>query len=776
MDRKEFAKILTDRILVLDGAYGTEYFKKGFGNIPGEVLNLKHPQVVENLQREYVNAGSDILIANTFSANRLKLKSLGYEKDIEEINIKGVNIARKAGNSNTLVFGDISSTGEFPVPVGTIPFNETIEIFKEQASILLKAGVDGFIIETMSDIKELKAAVLAIRELEENIPLIAHMTFEKNLRAITGTSIGIFGALFNDLDVDCIGMNCSLGPKDSFEVFKELSKYTNKFLSIEPNAGKPVYDGENLTYKTTPQEFALYVEDYINYGANIIGGCCGTTPEHIKLIKQFAKNSKPAKKQAKIAQVFTSRTILKEISPFTIIGERINPANRKKFQDELIDGNFDTVIKEANLQKDEGSKILDLNLGIEKLLNFDHFVNVINKLDKNSSLPLSLDIQTPKYLNVAMKEYPGRPLINSARVTEKNLMRRIGFLKKYGGMLILLAMGKGIPETASERIKLILEGVKMCEENGISRDRIIADALILSFGAGKDPKITLDTIRGLSDEGIKTTFGLSNLSFGLPNRSLLNGTFLAQCIEGGLTSAIMNSNDQFVMESLDGALTLRGDKVDIDQSSVSDNKLVKLLLTGDVESLKKEINIFLETNTPLEISQNILGKSMEEIGILYGKNKIFLPSLLLASQTSEPLFEYLNSLSEEDQNFKGKIMLATVEGDVHDIGKKIVGTVLKSSGFEISDIGKDKTKEEIIEKVKEFKPDILGLSAMMTTTVGRVEEVSELISKEKLNVLLISGGASMTKNLAEKFGCNGYSRNASSVTSLCENLLKKEKL
>ena len=772
MKRSDFTSLLTERILVLDGAYGAEFFKMGYGDIPGELLNLKAPHIVEKLQRSYVEAGSNMLLTNTFSANRLKLKSMGYSDAIVEINERAVKIARKAGKENTLIFGDISSTGEFPKPIGSLDFEEAVDIYRQQAEILCRAGVDGFIVETMSDIKELKAATLGIREAAPDLPLITHMTFDETLRSVTGTSVRIFASLFNDLDVDCIGINCSVGPEEILPIFKELSEYTTKFLSLEPNAGKPYYENKKLTYKTTPEDFALYVEDFIELGANIIGGCCGTTAEHIKLIRHFADMRRPVKRSIEPPQALTSRTEYREVLPFAIIGERINPASRKKFQDEITAGNFHRVAKEAIDQTKEGADLLDLNLGIEKLLTENHFRNVINELDRQSSIPLSMDIQTPEFLAPALREYTGRPLINSARVTEKNLMRRIGYLKNYGGMLLLLAIGKSIPETAEERVKTILEGVKIAEENGISRERILADPLVLSFGAGKDPSITLEIIRILSSEGIKTTLGLSNLSFGLPNRSMLNGAFLSQAAGFGLTSAIMNPGDTFVMGSLKGALSLRGDEVEKPEGVETANPLVELLLSGDKDALLKEIQRYLEERSPVEVSQEVLGKAMEEIGTLYGTGKIYLPNLLLAADTSKPVFDHLNSLTKEKAATKGKVLIATVEGDVHDIGKKIVGTVLKTAGFEVVDLGKDISGTEIIEAVKRENPDILGLSAMMTTTVGRVEEAHSLLLEERCDVKLIAGGASMNKSLALQFGCDGYAANASTVTALCKELLR----
>ncbi len=791
MNRKDFLNILTEKVLLLDGSYGANFFKMGKGDVPGELLNLTDPEIVYTLQRDYVEAGADILLSNTFSANRSKLVELKAAEDIESINYEGIKIAKKAANGRALVFADMTSTGNFPSPVGESDFEKVFEVYREQARFLFEAGADGFIVETMTDIKELKAAVLAIRSVTEDLPLIAHMTFDESMRAVTGTPVEVFASLFEDLDVDLIGVNCSLDPEGTLKVFEILSKYTSKPLCVEPNAGKPIYDGNRLTYNMTPEKFAVYVEDFIDMGASIIGGCCGTTPEHISLArkqidKRIAyKNTPGFERAAKMlsylkgesineapcGQILSSRVKFCNVLPFAPIGERINPASRKKFQSEIQEGNYDRLYREAIDQESEGAKIIDLNLGIEKTLEHDHFRTVINGLDKISSIPVSFDIQTNKYLETAMREYPGRGLINSARVTEKSLGNKIALLKKYGGMLILLAMGKEIPATAIERFEKIMEGIKILEENGISRSRVLADPLVLSMGAKADPYVTLDTVKKLAENGIKTTMGLSNLSFGLPERSAINSAFLAQCMYFGQTSAIMNPGEKIMMDTVRGSLLLKGEKFDESEKVHSDNTLTDSLLNGDAKRLESLVDEALKDNEPIYVSQNLLGKAMEEIGELYSKGRIFLPHLLLAAETSQPVFEKLNSLGNSSVIFKGKVLLATVEGDVHDIGKKIVGTVLKSGGFEVIDAGKDLPASEIVKAVRDVNPDILGLSAMMTTTVGRVEEVSDLLKSQKLDVLLISGGASMNETLSNKFGCDGYSKDASGALQLCKNLM-----
>ncbi len=791
MERKEFRKSLENGPLYLDGSYGAQFFKLGYTDIPGEMLNLKAPDVVYQLQRSYIEAGSNILLSNTFSANRMKLKSLKIEKHLEEINKQAVNLAKKAAGNKAFVFGDISSTGEFPKPVGETDSIKIYDAFYEQAKLLDDFGVDGFIVETISDLKELKLAILAIRDITIEKPLIAHMTFEKPVnnkpyssRSVTGTPVEVFANLMNDMDVDVVGINCTLGPKEIYNVFERLSQFTEKPLSVEPNAGNPDLIDGRLVYGMSPDEFSVYAADMVFQGASLIGGCCGTGPEHIKALKNlvdknpdfvYYEGKQRAQGDYRLKEdliYLSSRTDLISLEPFTPIGERINPASNKSFQDEIENFNFKRILELAKTQEMEGAKVLDLNFGIEKILDTDHFTKTVMALDKISSLPISFDIQTNKYLEEALFEYPGRPLINSARVTEKSLNRKASLLKRHGGMLILLAMGKKIPENSEGRFEQIMDGIQELERLGISRKRILADPLVLSLGADNDPATTLKTIEKLHHKGIKTTMGLSNLSFGMPNRRSINAAFLAQSIGFGLDSAIMNTGDKHLFSIMEGSLKLRGQSINQQRQVVSENQLVSFLLNGEREKLQNLIEQKLKNSTPLEISQKVLGTAMNEIGELYSKKKIYLPHLILSAETAKPVFEKLNEMSDTSIESVGKVLLATVEGDVHDIGKKIVGTVLASGGFEIIDIGKDRTSKEIVNEVKNYKPDILGLSAMMTTTVGKVKEVAELLKDEGITIFLISGGASMNKRLSEEFGCDGYSEDASGALKLCRKLLK----
>lgn len=770
MRRNEFFQLLQERVLFLDGAYGTEFFKRGVNGLI-ELLNIEDPEEVQKLHREYIEAGSDIILTNTFSANRLKLRAYNLEKDLERININAVKIA-KSVSGGKFVFGDISSTGNFISPLGDLDFEEAYEVFKEQASLLIEAGVDGIILETMSDLKELKAAIIAVRDLSHEIPLIAHMTFEADGKTVSGTSIEIFATLMNDLDVDVVGINCSLEPDEMLPVFTKLSELSMKPLCVEPNAGKPILEKGRLSYKTAPKEFAVYMADFIELGANIVGGCCGTGPEHIKVMCKYIGNQKPRKRQVKREQYLSSRTILRPTDTFLVIGERINASGKKKLQAKIQQMDFSQVVELSQLQEQEGCDAIDLNFGIEKLLTHDHFRRAIVELDKRSSLPVSFDIQNLQFLESAMREYAGRGLINSAFAREDHLEERIRLLKKYGGMLIVLAMEKHVPETAQQRFKIAMKAAEILKDHDVDLERVYFDPLVLPAGAKNDYHTTLKAIELMNRAGLKTSIGLSNLSFGLANRESVNAAFLALCIEKGLSAAILNSAEATTMNVLRGALQLKG-KEPAKTEQVIEDELVKLIVSGQKEKLMNFVKDSLKEKEPLYISQNMLARAMEQIGTLYSRGIIYLPHLILASETVQPAFDYLNNLLGEAQTKLGKVLLATVQGDIHDIGKRIVATVLKSGGFEVYDVGKDVPAQKILSECERLKPDIVGLSAMMTTTVGQVKEVSDLLKKNNVRVVVIAGGASMNEQLANQFGVL-YAKDALKALEICKKIVGKE--
>lgn len=773
MNRNEFSRLLEEKILFLDGSYGTELIKRGHREKLIEILNLTAPDEVRKLQEEYLEAGADIIQTNTFSANRLKLRSYHLEGELERINRAAVKIARSAGYGNQLVFGDLGPTGLFLEPLGELSFELAYQTFQEQARILIEAGIDGLMLETMSDLKELKAAVLAVRDLNSELPLIAQMTFDEKGLSVTGTSVNIFCSVVNDLEVDVIGLNCSLAPEQMLPLFTELSRYSLKPLSIEPNAGKPALSKGQLIYPVSPLEFALYIKDFVDLGANIVGGCCGLGPEHIKAMTGQIGRVRPNKRRMEQTQCVTSRTMLKQTEPFLLIGERINASARKRLQPQIQKENFSEILSLARDQETEGADAIDLNPGIEKLINREQVKKLVQELDRHSTLPISFDFQDDSLLEAALREYPGRPIINSSTAEETRLIRRLDLIRRHGGILVVLTMEKEIPETVECRLAAVKKAISIITQTGLSLDRIYFDPLVLPHGTGNDYHITLETIRQLNFLGLKTIIGLSNLSVGLPERENLNAAFLALCLECGLRAAILNTAEQATMKVLSGALDLKQlkrPKMEIGQ----EDHLLNLLLRGQKNELVKNITLQLKEKDPLWLSQHWLSPAMEKIGQLYAERKIFLPHLILAAETAQTAFDFITSLIPESLSHKkGRIILATVEGDVHDIGKKIVATILKSAGFEVIDLGRDVPAGIIVSECQKNAPDLVGLSAMMTTTVGRVKEVKEALQAAELAIPVMAGGASMNKELAKSFGVQ-YGRDAVEALGLCKRLIRRE--
>ena len=774
--RDEISKILKERVLLLDGAYGTELMKRvDIGDKPIEILNVEMPDVVEKLQKEYVEAGSDVIITNTFSATPAKLEKLGFKDEFEKIVRNGVRIAKKASKGRAFVFGDIGPTGDLPFPVGDKDFDYFYENFRAQVEIMIEEGVDGIILETFSDISELKAGVLAVRDVSKDVFLVAHLTFDENGRTLTGTDPMNFVLTFEDLDVDALGINCTLGPEELLPIFQELSKYTDKFLSVEPNAGMPIVKDGRTFYPVGPDEFAVHVDSYWESGANIIGGCCGTSPEHIKRMRNVLGRRKPLERERKRIFAITSPSKIVTFENFVVIGERINPAGRKKLKKALESGDLDFVMKDAKEQVKGGAEVLDVNFGVEKLVDDSFMEKVIYSIAYNTSAPVSIDVQSVEKLEKLVKSYPGKPLINSFRPVEEE-MEKIEILKKYGGNVVLLSMEEHVPESFEDRLRAFKKGIEILKNHGIEDHRIVVDPIVLSLGAGGDPTATLRFIEYLSKEGFKTTLGLSNLSFGLPNRSSFNSAFLAMAIEKGLTSAIMNPLDENLMKIMEASLVITKRR-ELPKKRIEEvDEFLKMLLEGDSDSLLSRVKELLKEKDPLEIVESHLKPAMERIGKMYDRGEIFLPQLILAAQTAKPSFDLLQSLMESSKGLKKhKVVIATVKGDVHDIGKNIVASVMRSVGYDVIDLGKDVPSDRIVRVAEREKPIVVALSAMMTTTAPRISEVVELLKEKNLEIPVLVGGASLDERLAKELGADFYAKDATEGVEVLKRIVGEGK-
>ncbi len=760
--RDAISRVLKRKVLLLDGAYGTELIKRaGLKDFPPEFLNVEKPDIVESLHEDYVSAGSDVIITNTFGATPAKLSEYGLDSRFEEIVRNAVRLAKKAAKGKVFVFGDAGPTGKLPFPIGDKSFDFFYKNYKKQFEIMIEEGVDGIILETFSDIAELKAAVLAARDISKDVFLVAHLTFDENGRTLTGTDPMNFVLTFEDLDVDALGINCTLGPEELLPIFQELSKYTDKFLTVEPNAGMPVVQEKETVYPVGPEEFSVHMDSYWEAGANIIGGCCGTTPEHIKRMRRQLGTRHPIERERKRIFALSSPTNVVSFEKFVVIGERVNPAGRKKLRKAMENGDLNYILSDGRKQKEHGAEVLDVNFGIEQLVKEDFMEKVIYSLAYNVGTPISIDVQTVPILERLVKSYPGRPLVNSFRPVDEEI-EKVEILKRYGGAVVLLSMEEDVPESFEDRLKAFEKGISILEENGIEKDRIVVDPIVLAMGAGGNPMDTLRFVDYLTKGGYKTTLGLSNLSFGLPYRSHFNSSFLIMAVERGLSSAIMNPLDEIVMNDLRSALVVLG-KSDLPKKDVKGkDEIVEMVLAGKSKELLERTKVFLKgSSSPLEVVEKHLRPAMEKIGDMYDRGEIFLPQLILAAQTAKVSFDYLESLMRGEERGEKKVIIATVKGDVHDIGKNIVAAVMKSSGYNVLDLGKDVPSDKIVSKAEEERPLALALSAMMTTTAPRISEVVELLRRKGLGIPVLVGGASLNEKLAEQLGADYYAKDAS---------------
>lgn len=757
MNRKALANILKERVLILDGAYGTEFMRRGFKQSPEEIL-LEHPEAIKNLHTEYVKSGANALLTSTFGANPIKLSKIGLESQHDKIVRNAVEIAKSA-SKGALIFGDIGPTGDLPYPIGERSFDDYYENFHKTAAILLEEDVDAIILETFTDILELKAAYFAVRDLSKDIFLIAHLTFDENGRTLTGTDPVNFGMIFDDLDVDAIGMNCSLGPEEMLPIFEELSKYTHKFLTVEPDAGKPILKGDKVEYPISAEEFAIHMDSYWESGANIVGSCCGSNPTHTSKISTIVGKRSPVERENRMLFAISSASSVVNFDKFVIIGERLNPAGKKKLTEAMRTENMDYVVDQAREQVEKGANALDVNFGVEQTISKTFMSKSVAAITYKTGAPLSLDIQTPELLEFVMKRYPARPLVNSARAVDEEFLKRANLIKKYGGVLLALSMGEKVPENFEDRKAAIKHILDMLDSLELSKDRVVFDPIVLAIGAGADARETIKTISYLESLGLKSSFGLSNVSFGMPERSYINAAFLTMSILNGLSSAIMNPLDDVVMGNLKASLLLtKRSQIEIKNVQGSD-ELLNFVLTGANEKLLNTVDEFLKTEEPVSVIDNHLKPVMDRVGDLYGSGKIFLPQLILAAQTAQKAFEKVQNLIPSGGDY-GKFIIATVKGDVHDIGKNIVATIVKSAGYKVIDLGRDVPSEKIVDVAEKEKPIMIGLSAMMTTTAPRIKDVVDEIKKRHLHIPVIVGGASLNESLAKELGADLYAKNA----------------
>ena len=758
-------------ILIFDGAFGTELIKrvKSVGTVP-ENVNLTRPEVVSEIHRAYLDAGADVISANTFGANRFKA---GEKSD--EIISAAVALAKQAAGSKAPVALDLGPTGRMSEPMGDTSIEEFYECYK--AAVVAGKGADLVLIETMSDLTETRAAALAVKE-NCDLPLIVSMTFDENMRTFTGTPVDSFVYSVKPL-ADVIGVNCSLGPGQLIPVVERILSLSDKPVIVQANAGLPDANG---VYGVSPEEFAGYAEKFRRMGVSVIGGCCGTTPAHIAAIKSKVGREnlfKPASPPPAVASA--TRTVY--LNGVTVVGERINPTGKKAMKEALRSGNMRYVTERAVEQEDAGAHILDVNCGIPEVDEAETLVRLVRHLETVTDLPLQLDSSDPTALEKALRRYSGRAVVNSVNGEQSSLDRVLPLVKKYGSMVIGLTIDeKGIPKTVDKRIEIAEKIIAEAAKYSIPESDIIIDCLTLTAGAEQQQAVnTLEAIRRLkSAYNVKTALGISNISFGLPCRQSVNTGFLTAALWAGLDLAIINPNVRENIECIDvfNVLSCRDKGATNYISKYSDpaknpngsdggvtanadlGYLIRRGLDGSEAAAEKLLASGMSGD---ELIEKILVPALNEVGTAYEKGTLFLPQLIASAESAKGAFNAVKKYMKTGTGTaKGAIVMATVKGDVHDIGKNIAATVLSNYGYDVIDLGKNVPPEDVVDAVKKHGAKLVGLSALMTTTVRNMEETIQLLKRECPSAKIMVGGAVLTKEYAEKIGADYYCPDAQS--------------
>lgn len=813
----EFYRLLNNNILILDGASGTEMQKRGMptGVCP-ELWAAGHPELLIDLQREYFKAGSNAVYTFTMGANRKKLEHYDRHADVRELNRRLAQVSREAAGEKGLVAGDISSTGHFISPVGDLAFEEAVEIYKEQVRGLLLGGVDFFVIETMIDIQETRAALIAVKE-SSDLPVCVCMTFGEDGRTVTGTDPMTAVVTLQCLGAAAVGCNCSAGPEQMLGIITEMKKASRVPLIAKPNAGIPQLINGETVFGVEPDTFGALMLPFARLGVSLVGGCCGTTPEHIRKVKEYIDKAEREEtyaigycsdenreKGSDIWGVLTSasRTLLLHPEQrLTVIGERINPTGKKALQRELLEGELNEIHRLAHEQVNAGAEILDVNVGMPGISELDTMVKTVEYLSTSLTIPLCIDSSDPEVIEAALRVYPGRALINSIPAETGKMEKLLPIAAKYGAMFILLPLNeKGIPSKAEERYWLIQDGVKKAGDYGFSKRDIIADALAMTASADqKAPAETLKVIEWCRNEcGILSVIGLSNISFGLPERNNINAAFLAMAADRGLSLVIANPSAESMMNMRYASDVLTGrdagsteyikkfaaakpsaEQINEKPSGTKKADYVKdifdAVAEGNLDSIEGLLDKALKEGAkPQRLVDECLIPAINHVGELFDKQIYYLPQLIRSANTMKTAFTKLEPLLEQDAPMfhgkKVKIVLATVKGDIHDIGKNIVSLMFRNYGFEVYDAGRDAKAEDIVKKAKEVGASIIGLSALMTTTMTEMKNVIELVRSEGLQCKIMIGGAAVTQAYADEIGADGYSADANSAVKLAQRL------
>jgi 5-methyltetrahydrofolate--homocysteine methyltransferase len=791
--------------MLLDGAFGTELQKRGMpAGVCPEQWVLEHPAVIVALQKEYFTAGSNAVYTCTFGANRLKLSEFGLGDQVVPINRQIVALAREAAGGNGLIAGDISATGTFIRPLGELPFEDGVNIFKEQVQGLLAGGVDFFVIETMIDLQEARAALLAVKE-SCDLPVCVSLTFSEDQRTLTGSDPLTALITLQSMGADAVGCNCSTGPGQMLSIITALKPYAKVPLLAKPNAGLPKLVEGRTRFDMQADEFAGYVQPLVAAGVNLIGGCCGTTPEYIQKVAAALVGLKPlpARVQSFTAVTSIQRTVfMGPQHPVAIVGERINPTGKKQLQAELLEGKHTLVRRFAQEQIAQGAALLDVNVGMPGIDERETMAELIELLAAAVAAPLSIDSATPEVIEAALRIYPGRALVNSISAEPAKLEKMLPIVAKYGAVFIALPLNDdGIPATAAGRFELIKQIFARAAQYGYTKEDMVVDGLVMTVSADWEAAAeTLKVIEWCAHQfGVNTIMGLSNVSFGLPERSLVNSAFLTMAISKGLTMAIANPANQLLMNLKAAAEVLaakdpnsrrflarfgaekKAPKPEPEPGTTKNitDDISAAVIAGDQEQIIGLLQAGLTAGfPPAELVDRCLIPAINRVGELFEKKRYFLPQLIQSAETMKLACEYLEPLLaaevlSADLSAKAKVVLATVKGDIHDIGKNLVALMLKNQGFVVYDLGKDVKAETIVAKAKEVQADLIGLSALMTTTMVGMKDVITLAKREGVTAKVMIGGAVVNHNFAREIGADGYSEDAYRAVKLAKRLMNQ---
>ena len=783
---------IKDNVLFLDGAMGTVLQNSGVnpGKYP-EAMNITHPDVVYGVHDAYFKAGTKLVLSNTFGASAHKMA--GCEYTPQQVIEAGVKLAKKAAADNGgYVALDIGPLGQLLEPMGTMTFEQAYEDFAMQVKAGAAAGADLVFIETMTDLYEVKAAVLAVKE-NCDLPVFTTMSFEENMHTFAGTALSSMAITLDGLGVDALGINCSLGPVEMLPMARELKKWTDKPIIIKPNAGLPCLVNDKTVYNITNEDFAAAMEEIMAMGVNIVGGCCGTNPAMLKYFFDKVKNSakREVYKKKEISAVCSSgKTVI--IDGVKVIGERINPTGKALFKKALETGDMDYIARQAVEQMNAGADILDVNVGHLGIDEKEMMVKVVKKIQSVCNLPLQIDSTNPEVIEAGLRVCNGKAIVNSVNGEKEKLDAILPIAKKYGAAVLGLALDEnGIPEKAEDRVEIAKTILDEALKAGIRKEDVFIDCLTLASSAQQEGAMeTLKAVGTVSKElGLKTTLGVSNISFGLPNRELLNSAFMTMAMYQGLNMPIINPNAKAMMDAVYAYNQLSGADVGgteyiarfaqtgESKKAVTDNSysIEQLIAMGLDAETKKAVKELLAEKQPLEIVQEKLIPALDKVGKDYENGKIFLPQLMAAAEAAKKGFEAINekiaSEGSGDYDKKGPVVIATVKGDVHDIGKNIVKTVMENYGYDVIDLGKDVSPQTIVDAAVEKGAKLVGLSALMTTTVKAMEETIILLKKADAAIPVMVGGAVLTEEFAKEIGADFYAKDAQAAVEIAKKIM-----